>query len=147
MKYLNAGYGFKLRPYQNKTTFIFEPIFKVGNIQELNDLFDSDRVVKLKKVGPVEEMNEYIVCPLEYTVAGIQKRLVFETTTFLHPYGIIRIIDNQNDCFLFRVVEDHTYEIFISKGNYSQSAQLFSMFVEGLLNDDIDEIYEIGFLS
>ena len=144
MRYLTAMYGFRLNPQHDKMTFNFERCFKVGNDPALNELFDSDRIVSLKKLGPFEAINDYIVFPLDYVISGKVKRLIFETATFMHPFGILRVIGNEHDCFLFHVVSDHCYTVYVAEGEYSQSAQLLSMLIDGDLQDDIDELQEIG---
>ena len=146
MIYLNACYGFNLVPQVNQNSFILQPNFKVGNIQEFNDLFDSDHLIKLKKIGPVKEMNDYIALPMEYSVGNSIKKLIFETISAVAPYGIVRVPGNDYDCFLYRLISDHKYEVYISQGNASQSSQLLIMLIEGLLCHDIDELYKIGFL-
>jgi len=141
---LNACYFLDLQEDKETNQFSVNPLQKVGNQKIFDDLFFNKYPVKVRKLGPVKSLNDYVAHALRYVNSDkVQCQLVFETDPNLWPYGIVKSSIANNDCILFRVNAANAYEVFISFGNINQSAQLFTLFKEGLLNEDIDELLAV----
>ena len=144
MNLINAYYKFELSHdcKANQTSII--PMLKVGNHPIFNNLFTASNSLSLKKVGPVPEIYDYVAHILRYEdEQGQNCLIVFETSTVLYPFGVIKVNNPSNDCMLFRIGDDNVYEVFISTGNVNHQSQLLAMFKEGLLNNQIDDLLSI----
>jgi hypothetical protein len=138
MSILTAYYKFQLVPSNKTDEYSIKRIMKAGNSPHFNDLFIYDKPVKHKKIWSNGIIDDYVVYPISYGNGIDNKRLLmFETASFLHPYGNINIAGSK-DCTLFRISPDNTFEIFISAGNTNQTGQLLTMLMDGSLNEEID---------
>jgi hypothetical protein len=140
MSILTAYYKFQLVPANKTDGYTIKKIGKAGNSPHFNDLFIYDKPVKYKIIWSNGIIDDYMVYPVSYATGHDDKRLLmFETASYLHPYGNINIAGSE-DCTLFRISPDNTFEIFISADNANQTAQLLTMLIDGSLKDDIDEL-------
>lgn len=135
---ITAGFKFQLINDEAKT-LLFLPIAKTGN-NFLWDTIYAQQDCQIKQHGPMKEIEDYV--GYSFRVKGWWRDLnviILNTSKKLYPLGIGKG-NLGNDCYLFRVTEDSTFEVFICPNSKTQSAQLLQLFMDGSLNTEIDEI-------
>lgn len=133
---MDAFYRFYLMYDKSSATYSMVPLEKMGNNKFMNQFFEERKDVKLKKIGPVDELGGYI----GYTFSlSDNKRSVFQTGVGLLPFGIVRS-EGLNDAVLFVLKESLEFEVYVFNERGSDGIYLFQQLKDGELIPLISEI-------
>ena len=145
MNLIHAIYKFELLKTKVLDKYSISPILKASkenyNNVYLNELFTlKDKTAKFRKYNPPDILDDYIAYGLRYGNHQCKNQLmVFDTTSYLHPYGRVNIADC-DDCLLFREATPEIFEIYVSEGNAILSAQILTMLLDGSLEGEINRL-------
>lgn len=141
MSLLHARYVVHLEPTHQENVFDLERIGKTGEgySSHLNNLFAHRGNVTFKRLNPPGIADDYILSPLIFGKRKNNQTLLLESMLTIYPYGTVDA-EELKDCILFRISGEQTIEFFVSMGNANMTTQLLTMFVEGSLEDEIDNL-------
>lgn len=148
MKIIHAIYRFQLQQAWQTSMFLLQPILKRGNDVTLNQFFETKDLVSRKKIGPIKQIiDQYEAYPIVFlNNEGKKQTMVFEIGNKEMCIGVVKVVDNKKDCFLFKVVEENVFEVYVSVGNGTQSSQLLMMLMDGYLDKEIAVLLGVGTL-
>ena len=119
-----------------------KPLCKVGNSLLLNLVFLLHKELKVCLTEPIAEMFGYHSLNISIDEAGRNSRkLMLQIFPDLLPFGVVKASEG-NDCMVYSMNGDSEIEIFVSQGNVSHTAQIFQMFKDGALSEEIEAIRE-----
>lgn len=142
MRYINAYYKFlHTKIEDNPKAYRLQRLEKWGNHKIFNNIFEYHESMKVSHYD-TPSIDNYLL----YTVEGQVDRtksikVLFEMSPFSSPYGIIRS-EKLEEVVLFQQ-NSETTEVYIIDKHISNVMNCFQLLIDGYLQEDIDEIYEI----
>jgi hypothetical protein len=140
----NSYYKFRIKKLHAQCQYIIEPIEKSGENEVFDELFECPQPLKLTTIGPLPHLFDYYA-EVYSTINKHESALVikFESCSVLNDCGIVKTNSVNNDSIFYRICGYNEYEVLISRGTRSQRGQLFSMFVERKLEDQVETLKNI----
>lgn len=138
---IDSFYSFNIQNKEsNQLGYLIERMFKVGNNDIFNMMFENAETLQISKLGPIESINNYVA----YTIKSLGKSMVpnpviFETSPLLHDCGIVKTL-KKGDAILFKILNPRIFEVYIFDGKYSSQVLLLQMLKDGSLDDAIELI-------
>jgi hypothetical protein len=138
---IDSLYSFNIQNREsNPPVYFIERMFKVGNNDIFNMMFENAEIVEITKLGPIKSINNY----LAYTIKSLGKSIlpnpvIFETSTLLQDCGIVKT-SKKGDSILFKLSNPGIFEVYIFNGKYSSQLLLLQMLKDGSLDDAINLI-------
>jgi hypothetical protein len=120
MSLINAYYKFELIQQASSNFYAVNRLLKAGNNVCFNMLFSEELQVKFRRLNPKGIANDYVLYSLEFDNERETKIILFDTTLYMHPYGIVNI-PNSVHCIYFKECERNVFEVFIADARVTQS--------------------------
>lgn len=140
----DAYYNFGIEKLNTQNQYIIKPIAKSGEYQVFDELFECPQPLKLTTIGPLPQLFDYYA-EIYSTINNDERALAirFESGSVLDNCGIVKTNKVNDDCIFYRIHKYDQYEVFVSRGTQNQRSQLFTLFVEGKLEDQVETLKTI----
>ena len=115
-------------------------VWKVGNDQTLNPIFEYWERCKFQIYGPIQECNNIVGYVASVTDdSGKHFMLQLKTSAALGDMGVGEARGSEA-CYLFQLDADYVFTVFVAEGLRNYSHRLFQEFKSGLLSEEIDSL-------
>lgn len=140
MERIDAYYQFQINKINEVGIYYaITPLYKRGNDTLLNKLFECANQSKIRKIGPIPDMGDYISFDVNLsTREGVLLSISFQSSSLSYPYGIVRYPE-MRDAVLFKIVNEEIFEVFVFKNEKGNSLNYLQLLINGDLDDMISE--------